>query len=146
MKANDFFAFLLVGLIAASTIVDFIVFKVACSRMQGQPLQEFLAKSNMSLLIFQLCVTVFGYGTWFFAVQSMWRYFDSTVCLQGWNLLDFINFLALMIFSVPFAASLSFFVLAVICCGPCIYSQLRTYFREQAQNQENKEEQIAKVI
>jgi len=38
LKANDFFAFLLIGLIAFSTIVDFVVFKVACARMQGQPL------------------------------------------------------------------------------------------------------------
>lgn len=35
LKANDYFAFLLVGLIAASTVVDFVVFKVACARLHG---------------------------------------------------------------------------------------------------------------
>ena len=35
LKANDFFAFLLVGLVAASTIIDYVVYRIACARMQG---------------------------------------------------------------------------------------------------------------
>ena len=42
LKANDYFAFLLVGLIGASTLVDYINFKIVCSRMSGQPLLEYL--------------------------------------------------------------------------------------------------------
>jgi len=83
------------------------------------------------VLIFQLFITVFGYGTWFFAVQSMWRNFSGVECLHGWNLLDFVNFIVLMIFSVAFAASLAFFALTVVCCGPCLYRQFREYLRQQ---------------
>jgi len=76
----------------------------------------------------------------------MWRNFSGSECLQGWNLLDFINFLVLMLFSLTFAATLAFFALAVVCCGPCLYSQFKAYLRERANNEENREEQITNVI
>lgn len=60
-------------------------------------------------------------------------------CLSGWNLLDFINFLAIMIFSIPFAATLFFITLGLVCCGPCLYSGIRAHFRQQAEGQQDSE-------
>ena len=76
----------------------------------------------------------------------MWRNFSGSECLQGWNLLDFINFLVLMLFSLTFAGTLVIFALTVVCFGPCLYSQFKAYLRERANNEENREEQITNVI
>lgn len=35
LKADNYFAFLLVGLMLASTVIDYIVYRVVCAKMQG---------------------------------------------------------------------------------------------------------------
>ena len=59
-------------------------------------------------------VFIFGWGTWFFAVQSMWRNLNGTDCLRGWNLLDFFNFLVLMLLSLFPAFMLAFNILGLL--------------------------------
>jgi hypothetical protein len=61
----------------------------------------------------------------------MWKHFNAAECMTGWNLLDFVNFSFLIVYSISFAIILLCIVLAGVCCGPCIYTAVRNYFREQ---------------
>jgi hypothetical protein len=118
--ANCCFAFILVGLIFLTNIVNVMVFCYDRHTLRDFELDIALQKNYFRTVVITFLISLFGYGGWFCAVQSMWPNFNTTTCLQGWNLLDFVSFIGLQLYTAAFAAMLA---LAIICC-PCCTSQV----------------------
>ena len=63
-------------------------------------------------------------GLWFFGSLAVWPQFDPAVCLRGYALLGLINYIMLLVITLPFALVWVYGVLACICC-PCQYAYRR---------------------
>lgn len=102
-------------------------------------LNRALAKNYFRCTIFTFFVTLFGFGGWFWSVQAMWPKFSTQDCLQGWDLLDFANFIVLQIYCAAYGAMLA---LMVVCC-PCWSQKLVAFIRViRGQAGQNQEEQL----
>jgi hypothetical protein len=64
-------------------------------------------------------IYIIGYGGWFFGVQAIWRNFDSSHCLHGWDILDFTNLVMVMWVTVTYALVLAFCAFGFLCCILC---------------------------
>ena len=67
----------------------------------------------------QIAFTVVLKATWFFvAIINFSHFIDEEQCLQGWNLLDFANFVLILIYTLIYAFVLSLFLLVSLICLP----------------------------
>jgi hypothetical protein len=73
-----------------------------------------MQKYHLVQSIFFLFILIIGMGTWFWGVQSMWRY-SITQCYQGWAMLYFINFVMALICCSIFGGILALGVLTMPC-------------------------------
>ena len=68
LKANNYFVFLIFGIILTSYTVNYLVYLVSCYRMSGSPLHQFLLNNYIVTVVIQSVVAVLGAGGWFIGV------------------------------------------------------------------------------
>lgn len=73
-----------------------------------------------------MIIGLFGYGGWFWGVNAMWVKFNSAYCLTGFNILNFINVIVLLVSTFPIGIILA---LMTICC-PCLCCTFRAMLNE----------------
>ena len=113
------FAFVVIGSLTVILLVQVGVYYYTRSHMPRMAWFEFIPVFLLKTVVWQVVVTVLGFALWFFVSQKMWVNF-SDECIQGWNLLDFINFCLIMLYTFAYAMVLLTIVLVGICCCPCI--------------------------
>lgn len=69
--------------------------------------------------LLQAAITVLGYGLWFYISQKMWANW-SPGCTEGWNLVDLILFVCLMLYTLAYAVVLAIIAILGVCCFPCL--------------------------
>lgn len=130
--ANCCFAFGLVGLLFVTNICNVAVFCYDRRTYRDIELTTALQKNYFRTVIATFLISLFGYGAWFWAVQSMWPTFNTSQCLSGWNLLDFVNFLILQLYTAAYGAMLFFLVICCPCCSSRVVQIIRL-LRQQPQ-------------
>ena len=82
------------------------------------------------VLVFNRTVSYGVYCLWTQVLWSDWNAGNGK-CLAGWNMLDFVNWMCLVLITMGPAILLVFGVTLAICCAPCIFK----VYREMTQNQ-----------
>ena len=90
-------------------------------------LKQYVEDAAKMVTLASLTIITFGWATFFFWSQSLWKDIDSGHCLSGWNLLDFINWLIIMGFTVWSAVLVTVVAIVFVFCAPCLVSYIRDY-------------------
>lgn len=75
--AVSIFAYALIGAILLSYFVYIGLFLCARRSLTGIEFSDRMKRNLIGQTIFNLLIMVVGFGTWFWACQSMWRYATS---------------------------------------------------------------------
>ena len=89
-------------------------------------LSEYVKVATMLSTLVNSFIILVGWSVWFYAAQFLWADVDSGGCLEGLNLLDFINLLLLLLVTVW--PAVFFAILLLTCC--CWLPKLKEYFNE----------------
>jgi len=100
---------------------------------------EFIRKWQLFSLLIELFTQIFGAGIWFFFAARLSRSELSSTCKEGWNKLDWVNFVIIMFRTLPAALVTAGCLFFCVCCCPCFVIAIRNALREERMQQEQNQ-------
>ena len=109
-------------------------------------LKQYVEDAAKLTTLSSLLIITFGWAAFFFWTQTLWKDIDSGRCLEGWNLLDFINWLVILAFTVWSAVLVTVAAFVFVFCAPCLASSIRDYQRQMRRGQDQRNNVINALV
>ena len=90
----------------------------------GQGLFNYVQKGARIIAIISAVMKLLGFATFFYASQMLWVDFNSSYCLSGWNLYDFMLWMGILAYTLGPALLVGLGLLCMCCFAPCLFKYI----------------------